>query len=106
MSRQMNNLMKLWQPASSVPPPAPDQSVAMPEDSSQCHKRMLEAPPSTPPAAKRPTLEHTVEEPIYATLLSSAPPTSKEVDITVPSTTASTPPANPQCSIIVFTPPS
>src|SRR4051812_48076775 len=108
----MDNLMKLQQqqasvpPAALVPPAASAQHANHPEEPSLSLKRRSEASPSTPPVAKRPTLEAQHEEPIDAAPISSAPPTSRAPEASATTPDASNPPENTELRSVVFTPPS
>src|SRR4051812_27982794 len=103
MSRQMDKLVKLQQEKASVPPVASAPQVDQPQHRAASLKRRSEAdPPSTPLAAKKPS----VEEPIDAAPISSAPPTSKTPEASATPPAASIPQENIERGLVVLTPPS
>ena len=107
MSRQMANLMKLKQPQASVPPAASASQADRTEGLAQSLKRRYETdPPSTPPAAKKPSVEVQNEEPIDARPISSAPPTSRVLEASATPPAASIPQENTERELVVFTPSS
>src|SRR4051794_7830712 len=103
----MEKLMKLKQPQASVPPAASAPQADRTEGLAQSLKRISETdPPSTPHAAKKPSVEAQNEEPIDTRPISSAPPTSRAPEASATPPAASIPQENTERRLVVFTPPS